>query len=70
MGFSPISPFKSLLNGQQKTSLLNGAKDGLKSVTCQQTLISSTDGMNVNHTVKCYYLCFLLISVYFTAFTW
>ena len=38
MGFNPISPSNGLFNGQQINSLLNGAKDGLKYVTCEQTL--------------------------------
>ena len=39
MGFNPISPFNGPFNRQQKkTRPLNGAKDGLKSVTCEQTL--------------------------------
>ena len=41
MSFNPISPSNSPFNGQQKKrrySPLNGAKDGLKSVTCEQTL--------------------------------
>ena len=36
LGFNPIGPFNSLFNGQQRNLLLNGAKDGLKSVTCGQ----------------------------------
>ena len=52
MGFNPFSPFNGPFNGEkyfsintfissseiQKNGLLNGAKDGLKSVTCKQTL--------------------------------
>ena len=37
MGFNPISPFNGLYNGQQKNWPLNAAKDGLKSLTCEQT---------------------------------
>ena len=39
MGFNPISLFTGLFNGQQKKNgLSNGAKDRLKSVTCEHTL--------------------------------
>ena len=38
MGFSIISPFNGPFNGQQKHGLLNRAKDGLKSVSCEQIL--------------------------------
>ena len=38
IGLNPISPFNGPFNGQQKNGPLIGANDGLKSVTCEQTL--------------------------------